>query len=84
MALWVRHLLLNRLRPPGVALTSVWLGDGEAIELGPVEDAEHSARLAAEYWEGSGGRSRSSRRRVSHSPSGSIARKTRSRRARPR
>jgi exodeoxyribonuclease V gamma subunit len=53
VALWVRHLLLNRLRPLGVALTSVWLGDGEAIELGPVEDAGgHLARLAAEYWEG--------------------------------
>jgi exodeoxyribonuclease V gamma subunit len=53
VALWVRHLLLNRLRPSGVALTSVWLGDGEAIELGPVEGAgTHLARLAAAYWEG--------------------------------
>ena len=31
----------------------MWLGDGEAIRLGPVEDAEgHLARLAAAYWEG--------------------------------
>jgi exodeoxyribonuclease V gamma subunit len=53
IALWLRHLLLNALRPAGIARTSVWLGDGEAIQLRPVDDAgSHLARMAAAYWEG--------------------------------
>ena len=53
IAVWLRHLLLNALRPAGVARTSVWLGDGEAIQLAPIENAGvHLARLAAAYWEG--------------------------------
>ena len=53
IALWLRHLLLNALRPAGVAQTSVWLGDGEAIHLKPVNDAGAYLRyMAAAYWEG--------------------------------
>lgn len=53
IALWLRHLVLHALRPAGVTLASVWLGDGEAIQLGPVENAgTHLARLAGAYWDG--------------------------------
>jgi exodeoxyribonuclease V gamma subunit len=53
IALWLRHLLLNTLRPAGVARTSVWLGDGEAIQLRAVDDAgAHLRHMAAAYWEG--------------------------------
>lgn len=51
--LWVRHLLLCSLRPPGAACESRWLGEDDAIVLGPVEDPLHHLRtLAGIYWTG--------------------------------
>jgi exodeoxyribonuclease V gamma subunit len=53
IALWLRHLLLNSLRPPGVAPESLWLGEDEEILLGPVEDPlPRLAALAGIYWAG--------------------------------
>jgi exodeoxyribonuclease V gamma subunit len=53
IALWLRHLLLNGLRPPGVAPESCWIGEEETILLGPVEDPlPRLARLAEIYWAG--------------------------------
>jgi exodeoxyribonuclease V gamma subunit len=53
IALWVRHLVLNGLRPPGVALESCWLGEDEEILLGPVTDPmRRLERLAEIYWAG--------------------------------
>jgi exodeoxyribonuclease V gamma subunit len=53
IALWLRHLFLNGLRPPGVAPESLWLGEDEEILLGPVEDPlPRLALLAGIYWAG--------------------------------
>jgi exodeoxyribonuclease V gamma subunit len=53
IALWLRHLLLNGLRPPGVARESCWLGEDEEIVLGPVEDPmPYLTKLAGIYWTG--------------------------------
>jgi exodeoxyribonuclease V gamma subunit len=53
IALWLRHLLLNSLRPPGVVPESLWLGEDEEILLGPVEDPMlHLKTLAGVYWAG--------------------------------
>ena len=47
------NLLLNGLRPPGVAPESCWIGEEETILLGPVEDPlPRLARLAEIYWAG--------------------------------
>jgi len=53
IALWLRHLLLNSLRPLEVAPESLWLGEDEEILLGPVEDPlPRLAALAGIYWAG--------------------------------
>jgi len=53
IALWLRHLLLNSLRPPGVTPESCWLGEDEEILLGPVDDPlPRLAALAEIYWTG--------------------------------
>jgi exodeoxyribonuclease V gamma subunit len=53
IALWLRHLLLNGLRPPGVVRESCWLGEDEEIVLGPVEDPmPYLTKLAGIYWAG--------------------------------
>ena len=53
IGLWVRHLLLCRLRPPGAVRESRWLGNGDAIVLAEVEDAmPHLTTLAGIYWAG--------------------------------
>jgi exodeoxyribonuclease V gamma subunit len=53
IALWLRHLLLNSLRPAGVAPESCWVGEEETILLGPVEDPlPRLAALAGIYWAG--------------------------------
>jgi exodeoxyribonuclease V gamma subunit len=53
IALWLRHLLLNSLRPPRVAPESCWIGEKETILLGPVADPQSRlARLAEIYWAG--------------------------------
>ena len=44
LRLWVRHLVLNAVRPEGLPLASVHLGDDNEIHLGPVPDARE--RLA--------------------------------------
>ena len=36
IALWIHHLLLNRLVPPDVTRQSLWLGDDGEIRLRPV------------------------------------------------
>lgn len=40
LSLWIRHLVLQRTRPPGVAVRSLWLGLDGAFGFGPVADAE--------------------------------------------
>jgi exodeoxyribonuclease V gamma subunit len=53
IGLWLRHLLLNALRPPGVPLESCWIGEDETILLGPVADPlPRLSALAATYWAG--------------------------------
>jgi exodeoxyribonuclease V gamma subunit len=53
IGLWIRHLLLNVLRLPGVAPESRWLGEDETIVLGAVEEPmAHLATLAGIYWAG--------------------------------
>jgi exodeoxyribonuclease V gamma subunit len=53
IALWLRHLLLNALRPPGVSLESCWIGEEETILLGPVADPlPRLSALAETYWAG--------------------------------
>jgi len=37
---WVRHLVLNMLRPPGVETCSLYMGEDLTLKLEPVEDAE--------------------------------------------
>ena len=39
LGLWVRHLALGVLRPPGVALTSRYLAEDTELRLAPVEEA---------------------------------------------
>jgi exodeoxyribonuclease V gamma subunit len=53
LELWIRHLVLNRLAPPGVSLVSRWLGQDREIVLRPVTDAErHLQDLLDYYWQG--------------------------------
>ena len=53
IALWLTHLLLNRLGPSTVAPESRWLGEEGEIHLTPVADAEKLLhQLAALYWDG--------------------------------
>jgi exodeoxyribonuclease V gamma subunit len=53
IALWINHLLMNRLAPPDVAPESLWLGDDGEIRLASVAGAEgHLRRLAEIYWAG--------------------------------
>jgi len=53
IGLWVRHLLLCSLRPPGAACESRWLGEDEEIVLGTVGDPlPHLTTLAGIYWAG--------------------------------
>lgn len=51
--LWIRHLLLNQVRPQGEAQSSIWLeGQGQA-RLHPVKDAAQQLdRLLQLYWQG--------------------------------
>ena len=53
VGLWINHLLLSHLAPPGVAAESAWLGDRSEIRLASVPDAEEQLRRLAEtYWAG--------------------------------
>jgi exodeoxyribonuclease V gamma subunit len=53
MALWIRHLALNRLVPPDVTPQSLWLGADGEIRLQPVAHPEEELRrLADVYWAG--------------------------------
>ncbi len=53
IALWIRHLLLNALQPPGAARDSRWLGTGKPIQLKPIDDAITLLGVLAElYWAG--------------------------------
>jgi exodeoxyribonuclease V gamma subunit len=53
IGLWIQHLLLNRLAPPGVLPESLWLGEEGAIHLTAVANAdEELRRLADLYWAG--------------------------------
>jgi exodeoxyribonuclease V gamma subunit len=52
-ALWLRHLLLNDLRPAGVTPESRWLGEDGEILLGPVANPRpHLLTLAEIFWAG--------------------------------
>ena len=51
--LWIRHLLLNLLRPPGVDPISSWLEQGGGGCFTPVDDpADHLGRLLVSYRRG--------------------------------
>lgn len=53
IALWIRHLVLNALRPPGVSPESCWVGEGGAILLAPLDDPmPRLSSLADLYWAG--------------------------------
>lgn len=53
IGLWIHHLLLNRLAPPGILPESLWLGEEGAIHLTPVANAEAELRRLADlYWAG--------------------------------
>ena len=50
LRLWVRHLALCALAPPGVALASRHFGEDGDFVLGPVADAAAELRALAEAW----------------------------------
>jgi exodeoxyribonuclease V gamma subunit len=53
IALWINHLLLNRVRPDGAAGESLWLGEECEIHILPVADADKRLRCLADiYWAG--------------------------------
>jgi exodeoxyribonuclease V gamma subunit len=53
LELWVRHLILNCIKPEGCGLTSTWLGLGDRVVLRPVERAEgYLQELLNLYWQG--------------------------------
>jgi exodeoxyribonuclease V gamma subunit len=53
MALWIHHLLLNRLVTDAEMRESRWLGEDESLRLRPVADAEALLRRLADlYWRG--------------------------------
>jgi exodeoxyribonuclease V gamma subunit len=53
IGLWVRHLLLNSVRPLWAVHESCWLGEDQEIVLGAVEDPlPHLTILAGIYWAG--------------------------------
>jgi len=50
LALWLEHLVLNALAPPGVVLCSHYLGEQEGLQLAPVDDPwPHLHELAQLY-----------------------------------
>jgi len=52
--LWLHHLALNVLAPPGVALQSHWIAEDKEVILEPVAEAEPLLRgLLDLYWDGS-------------------------------
>jgi exodeoxyribonuclease V gamma subunit len=53
LELWVRHLILNYIKPQGCGLISTWLGLGDGVVLRPVERAEdYLLELLTLYWRG--------------------------------
>jgi exodeoxyribonuclease V gamma subunit len=53
LELWIRHLVLNCLRPRGIEPYSTWLGLGEKLVLRPVQEpAEQLEKLLDLYWQG--------------------------------
>ncbi len=53
LEMWIRHLVLNVLRPSNVALTSRWLDDKKLYSFVPVESPEkHLGELLDLYWQG--------------------------------
>ncbi|MDQ2695003.1 MAG: exodeoxyribonuclease V subunit gamma, partial [Pseudomonadota bacterium] len=51
--LWLRHLVLNCLKPPGVAPVSRWLGDDKGFALRPVADPRGCLQVLLDiYWQG--------------------------------
>jgi exodeoxyribonuclease V gamma subunit len=51
--LWLRHLVLNALAPPGVEPVSRWLDPKRLYRFPPMADAgERLAELLAAYWQG--------------------------------
>jgi len=40
LSLWIRHLVLQRTHPPGVAVQSLWLGLDGSFGFGPVADVD--------------------------------------------
>jgi exodeoxyribonuclease V gamma subunit len=53
IGLWIQHLLLNQLAPPGIRPESLWLGEDGVIHLSAVAEAEAELRRLADlYWAG--------------------------------
>jgi len=53
LALWIKHLVLNVLKPANVQLTSRWLDDKKLYSFAPVELPEkHLEKLLDLYWQG--------------------------------
>ena len=53
LELWLRHLLLNLLRPAGAGLETRWLDSGGWTRFAPLDDAEGRLEtLLGHYWEG--------------------------------
>lgn len=51
--LWIRHLVLNALAPPGIGLFSHWLGRDRELVLRPTTEAKRYLEdLMACYWQG--------------------------------
>ncbi len=53
LQLWIRHLVLNIIEPPGVERRSHWVHDAGTLAFGPIEaPLPVLQRLAEIYWEG--------------------------------
>ncbi|MCF6283413.1 MAG: exodeoxyribonuclease V subunit gamma [Candidatus Polarisedimenticolaceae bacterium] len=53
LSFWLNHLLLNALKPPGIALVSRCLDSDNLYQLGPVDEAEgYLQPLLQCYWQG--------------------------------
>lgn len=53
LELWVQHLIINCIKPPGVSLETTWLGLGTGFKLMPVDNPKVILEeLLNVYWQG--------------------------------
>lgn len=53
LELWIHHLMINEIKPPGVSLETTWLGLGGGFKLMPVANpAQTLEALLNIYWQG--------------------------------